>query len=176
MNLRKLQDKLVTNNSGFLSKYQNTNLNECKTVDEAINNVKNILKEADEYAKINKLEYKYLQMAKNLLWEDIKVKPEPFIYQGFDAQVEVDLSENIDDIKLFVTVQNNNVSALKEGQRIEITDEFVNGMNDLQKSIFEEAYQLVQQRTLKTINSVWKYEQARIDKWVKTCGIKLKGN
>jgi len=115
-------------------------------------------------------------MAKNYLWEGLTVEPESFIYQGFEAQVQIDLSEKLEDIRLFVTVQNNNVATLKEGQRIEITDDFIEGLNNLQRAIFLEALEKVQQRAIKVFRKVWIYEQERIDKWIKTTPINIKGN
>ncbi len=177
MNLGNLKDKLeTTNNSTFLKMYQNETLEECKNIESTVERLQEIFTEADNYAEDNDLKYKYFQLAQTPLWNEIVVESESFIYQGFEARVEIDLSENLEDIKLFVTVQNNNVSDLKEGQRFEIDSNFLESMNDLQREIFEESVVEVQRRAIKTFRKVWLYEKERMDKWVKTCSIQLKGN
>ena len=176
MNLGNLQEKLqTTDNSNFLKMYQLETLEECNTVDSLMKRVQEIFTEADNYASTNDVKYKYLQLAQEPLWSEFTVESEGFIYQGFEANVEVDLSESVENIKLFVTIQNNNVSDLKEGQRIEIDSTFVDGLNDLQKEIFLEAKAEVEARATDTLKKVWIYEKERMDKWVKTCNIQLKG-
>ena len=177
MNLGKLQDRLeTTNNSEFLNMYQLETLDGFNTVDNTVERLKEIFEAADNYAKDNDLKYKYFQLAKKPLWTEFTVESESFIYQGFDAQVSIDLSENLDNLKLFVVVQNNNVKSLQEGQRIEINSDFVDGLNVLQRNIFEEASLEVQKRATDTFRKVWLHEKERMDKWVKTCSIQLKGN
>ena len=176
MRLGNLKEKLeTTDNSTFLKMYQTETLTECNTVSSFMEKAQRIFTEADNYAETNDLKYKYLQLAQKPLWNDFTVEPEGFIYQGFEANVGVDLSESIDNIKLFVTIQNNNVGDLKEGQRIEINSDFIDGLNDLQKEIFLEAKATVEKRATDILKKVWIYEKERIDRWVKTCNIELKG-
>lgn len=175
MRMGKLYEKLETHNSGFVAGLINETLEDVNTMDDVKSRLKNILAEADNYAADNDFKYRYLQMAGEPLWVDVAVEPEHFIYQGFDAYINIDLKEDIDQIKPYILIQNNNVSCLENGQRIEIDDTFKNGLNDLQREIFEEALSLVEAKTTRTLQSVWKYEKRRLDKWIKESEIQLKG-
>lgn len=176
MNLRKLQERIETSQDTFLKEYQTISMNEEKNVQSIAQKFINLLENANRFANNNDLDYKYLEVAKAPLWSDFEVEPESFIYQGFDAKVVVDLSENLNNLKPFVIVQNNNVKDLKEGQRFEINDDFIKTMNPLQQEIFKEALEAVENRATTIMKKVWKVEQQRLDKWVKTSKIVLKGN
>lgn len=176
MRLGQLSDKLETHNSTFVSKLIKENLDDVNTLKEIRDRLKEIMSESDIYAEDNSFKYKYIQMAQEPLWTGINIEPAHFIYQGFDAYVSIDLTENLDTIVPYVVIHNNNVIDLKDGQRIEITPEFKDGLNPLQKEIFEEALGLVENRTVKTLKKVWSFEKDRMNKWVRTCEIKLKGN
>lgn len=175
MNLGKLYEKVQTHDSGFISKLINENL-ETNNLENVKQKIKTILNEADKYAADNDFKYKYIQMAKEPLWVDVQVKPEHFIYQGFDAYVAVDLKESIDDIIPYVIIQNNNVESLKDGQTMEINTDFRKSLNTFQREIFEEALATVEARTVKTLQKVWQYEKQRLDKWISASKIELKGN
>ena len=130
--------------------------------------------ESDDYAEDNNFKFKYIQMAEEPLWVGISVKPEHFIYRGFDAYVAMDLTENIDDIKPYVIIQNSNVSDLKNGQRLEINENFIKSLNDFQRDIFKESLAIVEQRGVNTLKKIWKFEKERMNRWIQTCEIKLK--
>jgi hypothetical protein len=174
MNLGNLYEKVQTHDSGFVSLLINENLYTVG-LNETKERIQKVIAEADKYAEDNDFQYKYLELAHEPLWTDVEVKPEHFIYQGFDAYITVDLKENIADIIPYVIVQNNNVSSLKDGQTIEITDEFKNGLNELQREIFEEALLMVETKTVRTLQKVWQYEKERLGKWINTSKIALKG-
>ena len=174
MRLGQLNERLETHDSGFVSLLIHENLYTVG-LNETKERIQKVLTEADIYAEDNDFQYKYLELAQEPLWTDVEVTPEHFIYQGFDAYIAIDLKENIDDIKPYVIVQNNNVSTLKDGQTIEINDVFKNGLNDLQREIFEEALLKVETKTVRTLQKVWKYEKERLDKWITTSKIALKG-
>jgi len=173
LNLQKLYEKLETNNDGFLSMYQQETLDGL-TFGEIKEKMSKIFTEADNYAETNDLEYKYFQLAKKPLWNDLVVESSPFIYQGFDARVIIDMDQKLDDLNPVVTIQNNNVGALNEEQQITIDDTFVVGLNDLQKGIFEQALAEVNERVVEQFKQIWTVEKQRIDKWIKTCKITIK--
>ena len=176
MRLGKLQESFTMPDTDFLRLYQTENLNNCETLNEVKETIQKVFTEADNYAVNNHLQYKYFQLAKKPLWEqhEIEITPQHFILKGFDAYVHIDLSESLEDIKPFVIVQNSNVSSLKYGQRIEINEEFIKSLNDLQRQIFLESLNKVENETVEKIKNIWIVEQKRIDKWIKTCKINLK--
>ncbi len=174
MKLGKLYESYTTNNSIFLNLYQQELLTECNTLNETKSTIKKVLNEADKYAENNKLKYKYFQLAKEPLWVDVIVESQHFIYQGFDAYISVDLNNVIDDITPYVVVQNSNVSSMNDGQTIAITEAFITGLNDLQREIFLESLEKVENETVNKLKAVWSIEKERIDKWVKTTEINLK--
>jgi len=173
MNLRKLYEQYETNNDGFLSMYQQETL-EGLSFEEIKDKVNEIFTEADNYAETNNLEYKYFQLAKKPLWTDIVVESSPFIYQGFDARVTIDMDKSLDELTPVVTIQNNNVGALEAEQTITINEEFINGLKTYQSEIFEKALEEVNERVITQFKEVWMVEQQRLDKWIKTCKITLK--
>lgn len=173
MNLRKLYEQYETNNDGFLSMYQQETL-EGLSFDEIKEKVSEIFTEADNYAETNNLEYKYFQLAKKPLWNELVVESSPFIYQGFDARVIIDMDQKLDDLLPVVAIQNNNVGALETEQQIIIDEAFVNGLNDYQKEIFDKALSEVNTRIVEQFKQIWTVEQQRIDKWIKTCKITIK--
>lgn len=173
MRLGKLYESCDNISSNFFNLYQSETLNEATTINEVKNKISNIINEADKYAALNNMKYKYMDLAKNPLWTDVIVEAEMFIYQGFEAFITIDLNESLEKITPFVLVKNNNVTGLMEGQRIEITEAFVNGLNKLQREIFDKSLSIVESRTVKTFQTVWGYEKARIDKWIKTSEIDL---
>lgn len=173
MRLGKLYESCDNISSNFFNLYQTETLSEATSINDVKSKISNIITEADKYAKLNNLKYKYMDLAKTPLWSDVMVEAEMFIYQGFEAFITIDLNESLENITPFVIVKNNNVVGLMEGQRIEITESFVNGLNKLQREIFENSLALVEARTVKTFQSVWTYEKARIDKWLKTSEIDL---
>ncbi len=176
MKLGKLYESYTTPDTEFLRLYQSEDLSGCKTLVETKNTIHKIFESADRYAENNKLKYKYFQLANKPLWEEIEVEQQHFILKGFDAHITIDLTESLENIKPFVLVQNNNVDFLKEGQRVEIDESFIKSLNPLQREIFLEALAKVENDAVNKIQKVWKLEQQRIDKWVKTCKINLKGN
>jgi hypothetical protein len=176
MRLGQLSEKLQKHDSSFVKRLITENLDDVDTIKEIRDRLKEIMSEADNYATDNDFKYKYIQIAQKPLWSDLSVKPEHFIYQGFDAHVAMDLTENIDEIKPYVVVQNSNVSSLKDGQRLEINEDFRKSLNDFQREIFEESLAVVEQRGVNALKKVWQFEKERIDKWVTTCEVKLKGN
>lgn len=176
MKLGKLYESFTSPDTDFLRLYQQTTLMECKTLEDTKKTMKNVFVEADNYAANNKLQYKYFQLAKKPLWEELDVESQHFILKGFDAYINIDLTEELDNIKPFVVVQNDNVKDLSQGQRLEINEEFVKSLNELQREIFLEALGKVEAETVSKMQKVWKLEQQRIDKWVKTTKINLKGN
>lgn len=173
MKLGKLYENFTTPDTDFLRLYQTEDLIGCKTLTETKKTIQKVLKEADVYAENNKLQYKYFQLAKKPLWEEFEINEQHFIFKGFDAYINVDLTESLDSIKPFVVVQNGNVDNLKSGKRIEINEQFIKDLVPLQKEIFLEALQKIENDTVATLQKVWKVEQQRIDKWVKTCKIKI---
>lgn len=173
MRLGKLYESFTTPDTDFLRLYQTETLTECKTLNETKKTIQKVFLEADNYANNNKLQYKYFELAKTPLWEELEINQQHFILKGFDAYINVDLTESIENIKPFVVVQNGNVGNLENGQRIEINEEFINSLIPLQKEIFLEALQKVEDETVNKLQKVWKIEQQRIDKWVKTCKIKI---
>lgn len=175
MKLGKLYETFSAPDTAFLRLYQTEDLSGCKTLDEIKQTIDNIFCEANNYAENNNLKYKYMQLAKTPLWESLEIKGQHFILKGFDAYINVDLTETLENIKPFVVVHNNNVTDLENGQRIEIDDDFVNSLIPLQKDIFFESLQKVENETVSKLKKVWKLEQQRMDKWVKTCNIDLKG-
>lgn len=174
MKLGKLCESFTTPDTDFLRLYQTQDLSDCKTLNETKQTVKNIFAQADKYAINNNLKYKYFQLANKPLWEEVEVEPQHFILKGFDAFISIDLTESLENIKPFVIVQNNNVDFLKCGRRIEIDESFINSLNPLQREIFVESMNKVEEEAVSKIKKVWKLEQQRIDKWVKTCKIDLK--
>jgi hypothetical protein len=176
MKLGKLYESFTTPETDFLRLYQTEDLSGCKTLNETKDTIKNIFSEADNYANNNKLEYKYFQLAKKPLWEELEINQQHFILKGFDAYINIDLTESLNNITPFVVVQNGNVKDLENGQRIEINESFIRSLIPLQKEIFLEALTLIEDETMSKLKKVWKIEQQRIDKWVKTCKINLKGN
>lgn len=175
MKLGKLYESYTTPDTGFLRLYQTETLRGCRTLNETKETIQKVFDEADKYATNNKLKYKYFQLANKPLWEEVKVTKQHFILKGFDAHICIDLSESLENIKPYVMVQNNNVDYLKDGQRIEIDEEFVKSLNHLQRDIFLESLKKVEDETVEKLQRVWSLEQQRIDKWVKTCKINLKG-
>lgn len=175
MKLGELYESYTTPHTEFLRLYQQSNLMECETLDETKQKVKQIFLEADNYANENKLEYRYFDLAKAPLWHEIEIEPEHFILKGFDAYINVDLKESIEDIKPFVSIQNDNVDQLSKEQRIDIDEGFINSLNELQRAIFSEALERIEKQTVDKLQKVWSLEKQRIDKWVKTSKIKLKG-
>lgn len=173
MNLRKLYEQYETNNDGFLSMYQQETL-EGLSFDEIKEKVSEIFTEADKYAETNNLEYKYFQLATKPLWTELVVESSPFIYQGFDAKVVIDMDQKLDELAPIVAIQNNNVSALESEQTIKIDEAFITGLNDYQKAIFEQALTEVNERIVEQFKQIWTVEQQRIDKWIKTCKITIK--
>jgi len=173
LNLRKLYEQYETNNDGFLSMYQQETL-EGLSFDEIKDKVSEIFTEADKYAETNNLEYKYFQLAKKPLWNELVVESSPFIYQGFEARVMIDMDKNLDELTPVVTIQNNNVGALEADQFIVINEEFISGLKTYQSEIFEKALQEVNERVIIQFKEVWIVEQQRLDKWIKTCKITLK--
>ena len=173
MNLRKLYEQYETNNDGFLSMYQQETL-EGLSFDEIKEKVSEIFTEADKYAETNNLEYKYFQLATKPLWTELVVESSPFIYQGFDAKVVIDMDQKLDELAPIVAIQNNNVSALETEQTIKIDEAFITGLNDYQKAIFEQALTEVNERIVEQFKQIWTVEQQRIDKWIKTCKITIK--
>lgn len=176
MRLGLLNEKLQTHDASFVQRLITENLDEVDTIKEIKDRLKEIMSESNTYAEDNNFKYKYLELAQEPLWVDVMVESEHFIYQGFDAYVSIDLKENIDDITPYVVIQNNNVSSLKDGQTIEINEEFKSSLNDLQREIFEEALSKVETKTVKTLKKVWQFEKQRMDKWIKTCAVELKGS
>ena len=175
MKLGKLYESFIAPDTDFLRLYQTKDLSECKTLTDTKKTIQNIFEEADKYAINNKLKYKYFQLANKPLWEELEVDQQHFILKGFDAYISIDLTESLENIKPFVLVQNNNVDFLKEGQRVEIDESFIKSLNPLQREIFLESLAKVENEAVSKIQKVWKLEQQRIDKWVKTCKIDLKG-
>lgn len=173
MNLGNLYDHVTTSDNYFLGLYQQEDLLGCKTLDEAQKVIGKIFYEADVYAQTNNIEYTYFQLAKKPLWEQLEVKEQHFILKGFDAYINIDLTEHLQNIKPFVVVQNGNVNDLVNGQRIEITEQFINDLLPLHREIFLEALHVVEKETVQKLQQVWKMEQKRIDKWVNTSRIKL---
>lgn len=174
MKLGKLYESFTSPDTDFLKLYQNEDLMECKTLCETKQTIQKVFDSANGYAKNNKLKYTYFQLAESPLWESLEVEPQHFILKGFDAYIKIDLTESLENIKPYVEVQNNNVGYLKDGQRIEINDEFIKSLNPLQREIFLESLKKVENETVVKMQKVWKLEQQRIDKWVKTCKIDLK--
>jgi hypothetical protein len=72
-------------------------------------------------------------------------------------------------------LQNDNVDQLSKEQRINIDEGFINSLNELQRAIFSEALERIEKQTVDKLQKVWSLEKQRIDKWVKTSKIKLKG-
>lgn len=175
MKLGKLYESFSSPDTDFLRLYQTKDLSECKTLDETKKTIQNIFEQADKYAINNNLKYKYFQLADKPLWESVEVEQQHFILKGFDAFISIDLTESLENIKPFVLIQNNNVDFLKNGQRVEIDESFINSLNPLQRKIFLESLEKVENETVYKMQKVWKLEQQRIDKWVKTCKIDLKG-
>lgn len=175
MRLGKLYESYSTPDTDFIRLYQQTDLTECYTLTETKNILNNIFLEADSYAVNNKLEFKYFQLAKYPLWESLNIEKRYFIYKGFDAWINIDMTEKIENIKPYIIVQNNNVSNLQEGQRIEINDDFIKSLNKLQLEIFEEALNKLETETIEKMKKVWILEQQRLDKWLKTTKINLQG-
>ena len=97
MKLGALYESYTTPHTEFLRLYQQSNLMECETLDETKQKVKQIFLEADNYANENKLEYRYFDLAKTPLWHEIEIEPEHFILKGFDAYINVDLKESIEE-------------------------------------------------------------------------------
>ncbi len=175
MKLGRLYESFTTPDTDFLRMYQTEDLMECKTLSETKNTIQKVFEAADKYAENNKLKYKYFQLANTPLWEEVEVEPQHFILKGFDAYIRINLSESLENIKPYVMVQNNNVDYLKDGQTIEINESFIKSLNPLQREIFLEALKKVEDEAVDKLQRVWKLEQQRIDKWVKTCKINLKG-
>lgn len=176
MKLGKLYESFTNPDTDFLKLYQSNDLSACTTLLETKKMIQHVFEQADNYALNNKLKYKYFELAKKPLFEELEIQSVHFILKGFDAYIGVDLTESLDEIKPFVIVRNSCVDDLKNGQRIEITDDFVKSLNSLQREIFLESLAKVENDTVSQIKKVWKLEQQRIDKWVKTCKIDLKGN
>jgi len=174
MRLGQLYDKFTIPDNEFIRLYQTQNLGECKTLNEVKETIKTVFKEADKYAVNNNLKYKYMQLAKNPLWNELEINEQHFILKGFDAYINIDLTEELENIKPFVVVKNGNVKDLKNGQRIEINETFIDSLVPLQKDIFLEALQKIENETMCKLKKVWKIEQQRMDKWVQTCKIDLK--
>lgn len=175
MRFGKLNETLQTHNSSFVKKLINENLDEVDTIKEIKDRLKELMNEADNYAKENHLKHKYLELAQEPLWVNVKVEPEHFIFKGFDAYVAMDLTENIDNIKPYVIIHNNNVKTLENGQVIAIADEFISDLNDFQRTIFEEALSVVENRSVETLKKVWNYEKERINKWIRISEISIEG-
>lgn len=175
MRLGKLYESYSTPDTDFIKLYQQTDLTECQTLLETKSILNHIFLEADSFAINNKLEFKYFQLAKYPLWESLNIEKQHFIYKGFDAWIEIDMTEKIENIKPYIIVQNNNVSNLQEGQRIEIDDEFIKSLNKLQLEIFEESLKKIETETNEKMKKVWILEQQRLDKWLKTTKINLQG-
>jgi len=173
LNLRKLYEQYETNNDKFLSMYQQETL-EGLSFDEIKDKVSEIFTEADKYAETNNLKYKYSQLAKKPLWNDLVIESSPFIYQGFEARVMIDMDKNLDELSPVVAIQNNNVGALEADQFIEINEQFLSGLKTYQSEIFEKALQEVNERVITQFKQVWIVEQQRLDRWIKTCKITLK--
>lgn len=176
MKLGKLYESFTTPDIDFIRQYQTEDLSGCKTLNETKETVQSVFDAADKYATDNNLQYTYFQLAKTPLWENMSITPQHFILKGFDAYINVDLTEALKDIKPFVVVQNKNVDDLKNGQRIEIDEAFIKSLIPLQKEIFLEALKVVENEAMEKMSKVWVIEKQRIDKWVKTCKINLKGN
>lgn len=174
MKLGKLYESFTTPDTDFIRLYQTQDLSECNTLNEIKEKIKIIFNEAEVYAKNNNLKYTYFQLAKAPLFEELEIKEQYFILKGFDAYINIDLAESLENIIPFVVVQNSNIQNLKNGQRLEITEDFINSLVPLQKDIFLEALQKIEDETVSKLKKVWKLEQQRIDKWVKTCKIDLK--
>ena len=176
MRLGKLQESFTNPDTTFLSMYQTEDLKGCNTLNEVKETIQSVFTEADIYAKNNKLAHTYFQLAGEPLWEqhEIEVEPQHFILKGFDAYITIDLTETLENMKPYVLVQNSNVSSLKDGQRVEITESFVKSLNELQREIFTKSLTKVETEAVKKLKNIWGLEQKRIDKWVKTCKIDLK--
>ena len=173
MNLKKLYESYETNNDVFLSMYQQETL-EGLSFEEMKERVNEIFIEADKYAETNNLEYKYFQLAKKPLWTELVVESSPFIYQGFDAKVIIDMDVELSELSPKVSIQNNNVGALKEDQFIKIDNEFTENLKEYQVDIFKVALNEVNSRIEEQFKEIWTVEKQRIDKWIKTCKITIK--
>jgi|LakMenEpi03Aug12_release.lakeMendotaPanAssembly.Ray.scaffolds.fasta_scaffold156031_2 hypothetical protein len=173
MKLGKLSESFTNPDTFFLKLYQTEDLSNCTTLNETKETISTIFAAADTYAVNNKFKHKYFDLAHTPLWENLEIEKHHFILKGFDAFIAIDLTENLHDIRPFVLVQHNNVEDLEYGHRIEITEEFINSMVVFQKELFLEALHRFESETVETLKAVWKVEQQRIDKWVKTCKIDL---
>jgi len=173
--LGKLYESVTTYDTDFIRLYQTENLSDCKTLNETKETIRNVFDKADKYAEVNKLKYKYFQLAKKPLWEELEINTQHFILKGFDAYINVDLTESLEYIKPFVVIQNGNVENLKDGQRIEINEKFISSLIPLQREIFLESLNKIEKETIMTLKKVWQVEKQRIDKWAKTCKIQLEG-
>lgn len=173
MNLRKLYEQYETNNEEFLEMYQQETLDGLSFT-EIKETVSEIFTQADKYAEANNLEYKYFQLAKKPLWNALVIESSQFIYQGFEARVMIDMDQKLDDLVPVVTIQNNNVGALETEQHVTIDEKFLSGLKSYQSEIFEKALEEVNERVVDNFKQVWKVEQQRIDKWIRTCNITLK--
>jgi len=173
--LGKLQESFTNPDTNFIRLYQTEDLKKCKSLNEVKETIQRVFTEADNYAANNCLKYTYFQLAKRPLWEqhEIEITPQHFILKGFDAYINVDLTESIEKVTPFIIVRNSNVSSLEDGQRIEITEDFIKSLNPLQQEIFLEALGRVEHETVEKLQNVWNLEQQRIDKWIKTCKVVL---
>ncbi len=175
MRLGKLYESYTTPDTDFIRLYQQTDLNECLSLNMTKDKINNVFLEADKFAVNNKLKYKYFQLAGTPLWEELDIEKQYFIYKGFDAWITINMTEKCENIKPYVIVQNNNVSKLQEGQRIEIDETFIKSLNPLQLEIFEESLRRLETEATNKMKKVWILEQQRLDKWVKTTKINLQG-
>lgn len=175
MKLGKLHESFTSENNTFLNLYQQVDLMECMTLDEIKSSIKEVLQEADNYAESNNLKFKYFDLAKSPLWEGLEVKERHFILKGFDAYIKIDLVESLDDIKPYVIVINTESNDKTSGQIFEINDEFVNSLNKLQREIFLEQMQKLEDETVQVLKEVWNIERKRIRKWITTSKVDLKG-
>ena len=169
MKLGKLQESLRHSNSAFLSLYQQQDLSLCETLDETKETIRMVFEAADDYARSNSLKHKYFELAKKPLWESLEIDSRHFILQGFDAHIAISLSESLDSMVPYIVVAKNNI------EKYEITDEFIESLNPLQRGIFLKELQELETETVSLLQKVWKIEQQRIDKWVKTSKVHLKG-
>jgi len=175
MKLGKLYENFNASHSEFLNMYRNNDLMNCKTLKDIKENLKAIFEEADNYAKAKNLKFKYFDLAKKPLWEGLDIDSRYFILKGFDAYIKIDLNESLDDIVPYVFVLNENTNHLKAGQVFEINEELVESLVPYQKQLFLEELKKLEDETVSTLQKVWDMERKRIDKWVDTCKVDLKG-
>jgi hypothetical protein len=169
MKLGKLYESFTASNSDFLSLYQQQDLMLCETLEETKETIRTVFEAADDYAISNNLKHKYFELAKKPLWESLEIDSRHFILQGFDAHIAISLSESLDSMVPYIVVAKNDI------EKYDITDEFIESLNKLQREIFLKELHELETETVSMLQNVWKMEQQRIDKWVKTSKVDLKG-